>query len=129
MTASRYPLEVLEFAKVRDLLGRFLISPLGRASLDGLVPFDTPEKMAHALAQETNGYIYGENENGGTNTIYVSPVPFEELNEAIEKGKGKPHLNPVKDTMAQANNLAAAMFVAPIAGIAAAVGKYYKRTK
>ena len=86
-------------------------------------------KKAHALAKEINGYIYGENENGGTNTIYVSPVPFEDLNQAIEKGKGKPHLAPVKDTMAQANNLAAAMIVAPIAGIAAAVGKYYKRTR
>ena len=45
------------------------------------------------------------------------------------KGKGKPHLKPVEDTMARANNLAAAMIVAPIAGIAAAVGKFYKRTK
>ena len=51
MTASPYPLEVLEFAKVRDLLGRFLISPLGRAHLDALVPFETPEKMARALTQ------------------------------------------------------------------------------
>jgi Fe-S-cluster-containing dehydrogenase component len=86
-------------------------------------------KQAHALAKEINGYIYGENENGGTNTIYVSPVPFEKLNEAIEKGKGKPHLKPVKNTMASANNLATAMLVAPFAGIAAAVGKYYKLSK
>ena len=86
-------------------------------------------KKARALAKETNGYIYGEKENGGTNTIYVSPVPFEELNQAIEKGKGKPHLKPVEDTMAQANNLAAAMLIAPVAGIAAAVGKYIKRSK
>lgn len=86
-------------------------------------------KQAHALAKEINGYIYGEEENGGTNTIYVSPVPFEKLNEAIEKGKGKPHLKLVKDTMARANNLATAMLVAPIAGIAAAVGKYYKMSK
>ena len=92
-------------------------------------PRDEIIKKAHALAKETKGYIYGENENGGTNTIYVSPVPFEDLNQAIEKGKGKPHLEPVKDTMAQANNLAAAMIVTPIAGIAAAVGKYYKRTR
>jgi Fe-S-cluster-containing dehydrogenase component len=92
-------------------------------------PRDEIIKKAHALADEINGYIYGENENGGTNTIYVSPVPFEKLNKAIEKGKGKPHLKPVEDTMARANNLAAAMFVAPIAGIAAAVGKFYKRTK
>ena len=86
-------------------------------------------KKAHALAKEINGYIYGENENGGTNTIYVSPIPFEKLNEAVEKGKGKPHLKPVKDTMAKANNLATAMLVAPFAGIAAAVGKYYKLSK
>jgi Fe-S-cluster-containing dehydrogenase component len=92
-------------------------------------PRDEIIKKAHALAKEINGYIYGEKENGGTNTIYVSPVPFEELNQSIEKGKGKPHLKPVEDTMAQANNLASAMLIAPVAGIAAAVGKYFKRSK
>jgi len=86
-------------------------------------------KKAHELAKEIGGYIYGEKENGGTNTIYVSPVPFEELNKAIEKGKGKPHLKPVKDAMADANNLAAAMIIAPIAGVVAAVGKFYNMSK
>jgi Fe-S-cluster-containing dehydrogenase component len=86
-------------------------------------------KKAHALAKEINGYIYGEAENGGTNTIYVSPVPFEDLNRAVAKGKGKPHLKAVEDTMAQANNLAAAMIIAPLAGIAAAVGKFFKGSK
>lgn len=86
-------------------------------------------KKAHALAKEINGYIYGEAENGGTNTIYVSPVPFEDLNQAVEQGKGKPHLKAVEDTMAQANNLAAAMIIAPLAGIAAAVGKFFKGSK
>ena len=81
------------------------------------------------LAKEMNGYIYGEKENGGTNTIYVSPVPFDELNKAVEKGKGKPHLKPVEDMMAKGNNLAKAMVFAPLAGVAAAVGKYYKMTK
>jgi formate dehydrogenase iron-sulfur subunit len=92
-------------------------------------PRDEIIRKAHALAKETNGYIYGEKENGGTNTIYVSPVPFEVLNKTIEKGKGKPHLNSVKDTMAQANNLTAAMVIAPVAGIAAAVGKFVKMAK
>ncbi|MCP4372305.1 MAG: 4Fe-4S ferredoxin, partial [Deltaproteobacteria bacterium] len=92
-------------------------------------PRDEIIKKAHELAKEIGGYIYGENENGGTNTIYVSPVPFEELNKAIEKGKGKPHLKPVKDTMADANNLAAAMIIAPIAGAVAAAGKFYKMSK
>ena len=86
-------------------------------------------EKAHQLAKEMNGYIYGEKENGGTNTIYVSPVPFDELNKAVEKGKGKPHLKPVEDMMAKGNNLAKAMVFAPLAGVAAAVGKYYKMTK
>jgi Fe-S-cluster-containing dehydrogenase component len=48
-------------------------------------PRDEIVAQAHALAKEMNGYIYGEHENGGTNTIYVSPVPFEKLNKAMEK--------------------------------------------
>ena len=40
-----------------------------------------------------------------------------------------PHLKPVKDTMADANNLAAAMVIAPVAGVAAVAGKFYKMTK
>ncbi|MCD4675155.1 MAG: 4Fe-4S dicluster domain-containing protein [Desulfobacula sp.] len=86
-------------------------------------------KQAHALAKEMNGYIYGEHENGGTNTIYVSPVPFDELNNSIEKGEGRPHLEKVDDKMASGNNIAKAMLIAPIAGIAAAAGKLYKATK
>lgn len=92
-------------------------------------PRDEIIRQAHELAQQMNGYIYGEEENGGTNTLYVSPVPFDQLNQAIEKGKGKPHLDPVKDAMATGNNLARAMLLAPVAGAAAAFGKFYKMTK
>jgi Fe-S-cluster-containing dehydrogenase component len=92
-------------------------------------PRDEIIKKAHTLAKEKNGYIYGENENGGTNTIYVSPVPFDVLNKAIETGKGKPHLKAVSDSMEKANNLVAGMAIAPIAGIAAAVGTFYKYSK
>lgn len=86
-------------------------------------------EKAHTIAKEIDGYIYGEEENGGTNTIYVSPVPFAELNKSIEKGKGKPHFEPVKDMMAEANNLAAAMVIAPVAGLAAAAGKFIKMAR
>ncbi len=79
---------------------------------------------AHALAEEIGGYIYGETENGGTNTIYVSPVPFEVLNQAIEKGPGEPHLGPVQNVMQPLNKMALALAVAPVAGIAGAVLKY-----
>jgi Fe-S-cluster-containing dehydrogenase component len=92
-------------------------------------PRDEIIEKAHEIAEEISGYVYGETENGGTNTIYVSPIPFEELNKAIEKGKGKPHLAAAADAMAQGNNLAAAMLIAPLAGAAAAVGKYFKLAK
>lgn len=84
-------------------------------------------RRAKAMAEETNGYIYGLEENGGTNTIYVSPVPFDRL--SLDTGKGKPGMKPVKDAMARSENLARAMLIAPAAGAAAAVGKLYKRLK
>jgi Fe-S-cluster-containing dehydrogenase component len=86
-------------------------------------------KQAHALAAEIKGYIYGEKENGGTNTFYVSPVPFDLLNKALVKGAGKPHLDAVGDTMGRTENLAKAMLIAPFAGFAAAVGRFYHAMK
>jgi Fe-S-cluster-containing dehydrogenase component len=86
-------------------------------------------KEARAIAESINGHIYGAEENGGTNTIYVSPVPFQKLNMGIEKGPGRPGLGPVADTMAHADNLAKAMIFAPIAGVAAAVGGFLKSTR
>jgi Fe-S-cluster-containing dehydrogenase component len=85
-------------------------------------------EKAHALAKEIGGYIYGETENGGTNTLYVSPVPFEEIHKAIETGKGKPDFRSAEDKMADANNLTAAMVMAPLAGLAAAARKAYNYT-
>jgi Fe-S-cluster-containing dehydrogenase component len=86
-------------------------------------------EKAYKLAKETGGYVYGDKENGGTNTIYVSPVPFDELNKAIKTGKGMPDLKPEPNRMASAENLTKAMFLAPLAGVAAAVGKIYASGK
>jgi Fe-S-cluster-containing dehydrogenase component len=77
------------------------------------------EARARSLAEGMNGFIYGLEENGGTNTLYVSPVPFTLLNKAVEKGKGQPHFKPVADVMADETNLATAALLAPVAGIAA----------
>ncbi|NCC24871.1 MAG: 4Fe-4S dicluster domain-containing protein [Deltaproteobacteria bacterium] len=74
---------------------------------------------AHDLAVATNGFIYGEHENGGTNTLYVSPIPFDVLNEAIETGPGRPHLGPAPDPFAFEDKLALAVYAAPVAGLAA----------
>jgi formate dehydrogenase iron-sulfur subunit len=92
-------------------------------------PREAIRKEAHELARSINGYIYGETENGGTNTFYISPVPFDELNKAIAKGDGRPHLASVENSMGQADNLALAMLIAPFAGLAAAAGKFYKNQK
>lgn len=74
---------------------------------------------AHALARNMGGYIYGETENGGTNSIYVSPVPFDVLDAAATTGPGKPHLATVADMMASEDKLAYAALFAPVAGIIA----------
>lgn len=80
---------------------------------------------AHALAEEMHGFIYGQTENGGTNTIYVSPVPFEKLNEAFatngqaNQKAGRPNLSRYGDSMADEEKLAMAALLAPFAGLAA----------
>lgn len=74
---------------------------------------------AHALARNSGGFIYGETENGGTNSLYVSPVPFSTLDAAATTGAGKPHLSPVRDMMADEDKLAYAALFAPVAGIVA----------
>ncbi|MFO8031026.1 MAG: 4Fe-4S dicluster domain-containing protein [Desulfohalobiaceae bacterium] len=93
--------------------------------LQRLGPRQAIIEEARARAEEIGGYIYGEEENGGTNTIYVSPVPFEELNQAIAQGPGQPHLEPVQNSMSQAENLGQAMLFAPLAGVAAAALRFW----
>ncbi len=74
---------------------------------------------ARELAAAMPGFIYGLDENGGTNTIYVSPVPFETLAAAAPPAPGRPGLARVGDSMADSNTLAAAVFLAPVAGLLA----------
>jgi len=92
-------------------------------------PRDEIVAQAHRISEEEGVYIYGETENGGTNTLYLSPVPFEQLNGAIGMASGRPHLGKVEDQMAHADNLAKAMLIAPIAGLAAAFSRVYKVRK
>ncbi|MFH1139883.1 MAG: 4Fe-4S dicluster domain-containing protein [Pseudomonadota bacterium] len=48
-------------------------------------PRDEIVAQAKKRAEEIKGYLYGLDENGGTNTIYVSPVPFDELDRSLEQ--------------------------------------------
>jgi Fe-S-cluster-containing dehydrogenase component len=77
--------------------------------------------QARELAERTGGFIYGDTENGGTNTFYVSPVPFDVLNKAVEQGAGKPHLASVGNPFVKEEQLARAVYAAPLVGLVAGV--------
>ncbi len=79
------------------------------------------EKIAGERASAMNGYIYGKTENGGTATLYVSPVSFELINKTMGKKPGQPDMKPqVVRRMAATDPLAKAVLAAPVLGIAAA---------
>ncbi len=103
-------------------------------------------------------YLYGLEENGGTNTLYVSPVPFAKVNAALHElhiqqasqeapakagqgrgqaakgGKGlgrrlaqagRPPMGPVANSMENPENLTLALAIAPVAGLAAGLGRLF----
>jgi len=86
-------------------------------------------EKAHRLSKEINGFIYGADDNGGTNTIYVSPVPFNVLNDAIDSGPGRPYLKRTGDSMADPNRMLAALAIAPVAGVIGALGRLKKLSR
>lgn len=100
-------------------------------------PVDEMRKLAYAKAAEMGGYVYGDSENGGTLTFYVSKVPYEKINEAIEKEKitdprpsGRPHMKPdVENMLDTAHGFMLATLIAPIAGAATAGITAYKVMK
>lgn len=79
------------------------------------------EKIASERARSMNGYIYGKTENGGTSTLYVSPVSFEKINQTMAKKPGQPDMKPnVERRMAATDPLGKVVLAAPVLGIAAA---------
>lgn len=77
---------------------------------------------AERRAARTGGWLYGKTENGGTGTVYLSPVPFEDINAAVAKGPGQPHLDRVERRLAGASFLEASVLMAPVIGTAAGIG-------
>lgn len=77
--------------------------------------------QAQQLAQKRGAYLYGVTENGGTNTFYLSPVPFSEIARQAKPGPGRPTMGPVADSMAQAGNLTRMLVAAPLVGVAGAM--------
>lgn len=101
-------------------------------------PLHEMRKKAYERAAEINGYVYGDRENGGTLTFYVSDVPFDKINEAIRADKeknndqrpGHPLMEPdVENMLDTAHGFMLAALVAPVAGAAAAGISAYKMLK
>lgn len=79
------------------------------------------EKTALERTAAMNGYLYGKTQNGGTSTLYVSPVSFELINKTMEKKPGRPDMKPeVKRRMAATDPLGNAVLAAPALGLIAA---------
>ncbi|MFZ5645367.1 MAG: 4Fe-4S dicluster domain-containing protein [Bacillota bacterium] len=99
---------------------------------------NTIRDAAGKRAEEIGGFLYGDKENGGTTTLYVSPVPFEKIDRALREQKlrqsdpatGFP-LMPVGvgNYLDSANGIVAGIFVAPLAGAMAAGYAAYKTMK
>ncbi len=79
------------------------------------------EKLAQDRARAINGFIYGKKENGGTSTLYVSPVSFELINKTMAKKPGQPDMKQdIVRRMASTDPLGKAVLSAPVLGLAAA---------
>ena len=89
------------------------------------------EKLAEERAGKMQGYIYGKRENGGTSTLYVSPVPFEAINKTMAKKPGRPDMKPGVDrAMAGTDSLGKLVLAAPVLGaIVGAAGWFSARKK
>lgn len=99
----------------------------------GAIRFGDKAEMkaaAVARAEAIGGHIYGVDENGGTSTFYVSPVPFEAIDKAILAKKDSlpnrlqtsvPRMAPdVKNYLDTTGGLAMTYAAAPVAGLTVA---------
>ncbi len=99
----------------------------------GAVTFGDQEEMralARARTEEIGGHLYGDAENGGTSTFYVSPVAFDRIDTALSRKRialskknrtGVPHMKPnVGNRLDTANDMALGMALGPVVGVAAA---------
>lgn len=79
------------------------------------------------LAKDNGTYIYGDKQNGGTATFYVSPISFEKIQEAISKKhanntQGIAHMKvDVNNKITSNDKIIKSVLLSPIAGVLAGV--------
>jgi hypothetical protein len=88
-------------------------------------------KLAHGRAKEIKGFLYGEKENGGTGTLYVSRVPFEKIDMRLQEAKSTLTMGMVENPLGDVNGWAKGFFIGPIISALGAIGLalYHKGKK
>jgi len=86
-------------------------------------------KMAHERAKEINGFIYGEDENGGTATLYLSKIPFEKIHTSLKEAKSNLLMGKVLNPLYEVNSWAKGFLLAPLMSALGAIGLalYHRR--
>lgn len=86
-------------------------------------------EQALRLREKYSGDLYGMTENGGTSTIYVSDIPFADIDRALvnqvsgTKNGGKAvRLNHPQNMLEKQKGLALLSLFAPLVGVGAALG-------
>ena len=100
--------------------------------------FGKKEEMrayARHWAEQNSGYIYGDVENGGTATFYLSSIPYEEIDKAIlaqdidgKNGRVNMAVN-IQNPMEKPNGMVKSLLIAPVAGLLASGLSAYKIMK
>jgi Fe-S-cluster-containing dehydrogenase component len=79
---------------------------------------------AEQLRQEYQGYLYGDTQNGGTSTLYVSKVPFDKIDAAIQNTAENPQqamrMHEAKNVLDEQLNWTRVALAAPVVGAVAA---------
>ena len=88
-------------------------------------------KRANDRAKEINGFIYGEKENGGTGTLYVSRVSFEKIDAKLKEARSTLTLGRVENPLRDVNAWTKGFLIGPILSGLGAVGLalYHKNKK
>ena len=91
-----------------------------------IIPHITKEMLetARRMAEERHGDLFGLQENGGTCLIYVSSIPFRDIEASLLRqgliSAGRPSLRPAGASLERENDLVGTVLAAPLAGAALA---------
>ena len=88
-------------------------------------PRDEIVAEAHKRAGKSTATFTGRRKTAAPTPFTYRRSRSRNLTRPSEKGPGKPHLKRVANSMADEDNLTKALFIAPVAAVAAGVGKFW----